>query len=433
MSSALALEQAPPLSVPLRFLLSAPLFGVLAALVLLVAGDDALATRWSPALLAVTHLVGLGVLTMSMCGALFQLLPVLVGVRIDSAVPVASVCHGGLVLGTLLLAGAFVSGAGAAFALAAGVLAVALGGFIVVATRALSRATTFDASSRGMRIALLGLLLTLVLGLALALGHAQADVSLWRGTGTDLHLAFAGVGWIAMLIAAVAYPVLPMFQMTAAYPPRLRASFAPALAAALLLVAATALWRPAWLPWTWLPLAALLTIFAATSLWLLAHRRRKVGDASLSFWRLGLLALLAAVACIPLALWLQANGPTLLLAGVLFMAGFALSVVNAMLYKIVPFLIWLHLQQRISANPAARHRIFPPNMKTLVPETRARLHFVLHLCALLALAAAPFQPLLTRPAALLWLAAFATLARNLGHATRRYRQECARVDALVSG
>ena len=119
-------------------------------------------------------------------------------------------------------------------------------------------------------------------------------------------------------------------------------------------------WRPLWLPWTWLPLAALLAIFAATTLWLLAHRRRKVGDASLAFWRLGLMSLLAAVACVPLALRQQSSDPTLLLAGVLFMAGFALSVVNAMLYKIVPFLIWLHLQQRISANPAARHRIAAP-------------------------------------------------------------------------
>lgn len=38
-----------------------------------------------------------------------------------------------------------------------------------------------------------------------------------------------------------------------------------------------------------------------------------------------------------------------LAAAVLFIAGFALSVMCGMLYEIVPFLAFLHLQQRIGA------------------------------------------------------------------------------------
>ncbi|MBK6727263.1 MAG: hypothetical protein IPG63_08400 [Xanthomonadales bacterium] len=427
MNTPLALEQAPPIAVPMRFLLSAPLFGMLAAMLLLIGGDEVLATRWSPLLLALTHLVGLGVLSMSMCGALLQMLPVLVGVQIAQVQAFAGVCHGGLVLGSLLLAGGFVSGSGAVFAVAAGVLAVALGGFIVVVGRALWRAERPDASTRGMRLALLGLLATLLLGVALALGHADAGVGLWRGIGTDLHLVVALAGWVAMLVVAVAYQVVPMFQMTAPYPQWLRVWLAPAMAAMLLLAIATSMWRPEWRWFSWLALALLLATFGITTLWLLGHRRRKVGDASLAFWRLGLIALLVAIA-VGAASWWFATGVTMQLAVTLFIAGFALSVVCAMLYKIVPFLVWLHLQQRIGANPAARHRIFPPNMKALLPEPRARLHFGLHLAALSVLVAAAFWPLLVRPAAALWFSAFAVLARNLGSVLARYRVECGRID-----
>ena len=427
MNTPLALEQAPPISVPLRFLLSAPLFGMLAATLLLIGGGEVLATRWSPLLLALVHLVGLGVLSMAMCGALLQMLPVLVGAQIAQPLPFAAISSAGLAIGTLLLAGGFVAGSGAMFAVAAGVLAVALGGFIVVVGRALWRAERPDASTRGMRLALLGLLATLLLGLALALGHAGAGLPLWRGTGTDLHLVVALAGWVAMLVVAVAYQVVPMFQMTAPYPQWLRAWLAPAVAAMLLLAIASSMWSPEWRWFPWLALALLLASFAVATLGLLARRRRKVGDASLAFWRLGLIALLVAIA-VGAASWWSATGVTMQLAITLFIAGFALSVVCAMLYKIVPFLVWLHLQQRISANPAARHRIVPPNMKALLPEPRARLHFGLQFAALLLLVAAAFWPLLARPAAALWLAAFAVLARNLWSVLARYRVECGRID-----
>ena len=102
--SSLSLEQAPPISVPFRFFLSAPLFLLLAALILLVSGPQALVSRWTPALLALTHLVTLGFLSMTMIGALMQMLPVVA----DSSMPqprlVAWMVHIPLVAGTAMLA-----------------------------------------------------------------------------------------------------------------------------------------------------------------------------------------------------------------------------------------------------------------------------------------------------------------------------------------
>lgn len=99
----LALEKAPALGVPGRFFVTAPFFGVAAAGVLLVLGGDVLASRWSPVTLAAVHLVTLGVLTMTMCGAWMQLLPVLVAAPIARAQAVSVAVHAPLALGAALL------------------------------------------------------------------------------------------------------------------------------------------------------------------------------------------------------------------------------------------------------------------------------------------------------------------------------------------
>ena len=57
MQALLSFEQSPPISAPLRFFLTAPLFGMLAGALLLWGGPDLLASRWTPGALALTHLI----------------------------------------------------------------------------------------------------------------------------------------------------------------------------------------------------------------------------------------------------------------------------------------------------------------------------------------------------------------------------------------
>ena len=52
----LSFENAPPFSAPLRFFLTAPLFAVLAGLLLVIEGPVVFASRWTPGALAATHL-----------------------------------------------------------------------------------------------------------------------------------------------------------------------------------------------------------------------------------------------------------------------------------------------------------------------------------------------------------------------------------------
>jgi hypothetical protein len=105
------------------------------------------------------------------------------------------------------------------------------------------------------------------------------------------------------------------------------------------------------------------------------------------------------------------------LLGVLFIIGFSISVINGMLYKIVPFLVWLHLQ---SYN---KGRVSLPNIKEIIPDTRARRQFYMHVAALLLLAGALLEPdWFFYPAAILFALSFLYLAFNLFAALQVYRK-----------
>jgi hypothetical protein len=85
--------------------------------------------------------------------------------------------------------------------------------------------------------------------------------------------------------------------------------------------------------------------------------------------------------------WLLQGEQAQMAFGILFLLGFAASVVNGMLYKIVPFLAWFHLQSQTQARAGAI-----PNMKDFIPDAQARRHYNLHALAISCLVPAPYLP-----------------------------------------
>ncbi len=106
----LSFENAPPFAAPLRFFLTAPLFSLAAGLLLAAGGPELLASRWTPGLLAATHLITVGFMLQIMLGALIQILPVVAGVNLGNPLRVARWLHAGLSAGAILLAGGLLWG-----------------------------------------------------------------------------------------------------------------------------------------------------------------------------------------------------------------------------------------------------------------------------------------------------------------------------------
>ena len=233
------------------------------------------------------------------------------------------------------------------------------------------------------------------------------------------------MGWVLIQVIGVAYQVVPMLQITPAYPASLTRWLTWALLAGIALLnfpASLGLWS-AWAGW--LLAGTVAIVFAWVTLGLLCRRRRKLPDTTLDFWRLGMASLILLVPqpflwpFLPSA-WQDALQTT---AGIIFLLGFAVSVVSGMLYKIVPFLAWFHLQTQTGAKAGTI-----PNMKEFIADQGARWHLRLHALAVLCLLPAPWLPasyallglaLLGAAASMLWL--------NLLGCTRLFRRDGGRL------
>ena len=409
--------QSPPLSVPFRFFLSAPPFGLAASVVLLWAGPGAFAARWTPALLAVTHLATIGFLTMIMIGALVQVLAVVAGARLPGGTTTALLVHVALAAGAVLIAAGFLAQQPWLLQAAAASLAAGLGTVVAVSFLSLRGARSTGLVVTAIRLALTALLVTASLGAALALALARGWAAPFERL-TDLHLQWGLIGWVLLLVAGVATQVVPMFQSTPDYSAGGMRAFFWTVFLALIALTALALLAapPGWSVAAKTAIAASVAAFAAYTLALQAKRRRRAPDATLQFWRTGMWSLLAAG-----AVWVAAQlSPALghwqgrdLLLGTLAIFGFAISVVNGMLYRIAPFLAWLHMQE------AAGGAAVPPTLRKILPDRRCMWQWRIHCAALgLLLAAAAWPSAFLHAAALCAAASFLLLWHNLLHTLR---------------
>lgn len=423
----LSFEQAPPFSLPLRFFLTAPLF-LLAAAGLILFAPESLNSRWTPQALALTHTLTLGFLAMAMIGALMQMLPVVAGAMLPAARLVAWLSYVPLALGTISLVTGFLNASPAAFGIGITLLGAGFAVFLAAMAISLVRAQA-GITVAGIRFAVFCLGLTVTLGLALALMRTGWWTTSSLPAMSAAHVAFGLVGWVLLLVIGVAYQVVPMFQITPPYPPRLARWLAASMFTLLAVYAVTPLLPEAMSEFVALlaelGLAAGILSFAVATLRLQSRRRRKLPDITLDFWRIGMGSLIACV-----LIWLAGrfwpvwtDGSTYpLLQGVLFIGGFAVSVVNGMLYKIVPFLAWFHLQAQLQARAGTI-----PNMKEMIAGRWMRMQFLLHLAACLLLVAATVWPHLFHipagialglSALLLWLNLLAAIRRYVSHGGR---------------
>jgi hypothetical protein len=409
----LQLEQAPPISVPYRFFLSAPIFLVLAAAVLLWRGPEALESRLSPAALAVTHLFTLGFMSMVMMGAIMQLLPVLVGAPIRWPRTIATISHTGICFGTLSLAAGFLFSTPWLLKDGAVALGIAFAVFTAAVALSLWRSQVKNSTVRVIWLAVVSLIATAAFGVTLA-SSLGWGLTLPNASIRYLHPAWGLFGWAGLLAIGVAYQVVPMFQMTPRYPD-LMVKYLVATVFLLLALWSTALWigdgaRGTWARACALSLATAYVVFAAMTIFLQQQRRRRLPDVTLSFWKLAMGSLIAANAIWALRIVSPLELPpgAEVLVGLLALLGCAGSIINGMLYKIMPFLAWFHLQ------PLARAGRHVPNMKKMLGVSDQRLQFKIHAAALTLLVAAVAWPaVLVYPAALALGAAGALLEVNL--------------------
>jgi hypothetical protein len=306
-----------------------------------VAPELAAGAYLSPHVAGVTHLFTLGWLTMTVFGALCQLLPVALGTPVRST----RLAHAGF-WAFAPGVGLFAAGVATNNVLLhhAGILLVAGGILLVLANvgGALPRARTRDVIWAAIALALGFLASTLVLGIVLLHNLHTGFIGGARVRVLATHLHVAIVGWLLVMIVGVSHRLLPMFLLShgadTSWTRRalaLLASGVVVLGTGLTLQQPVATWAGALL------LLGGLGCFFRQAYGFYRARVRKKLDVGMRFVATAL-AFLAASAILGVAVLASgASHPRLATAYVItgLLGGIVLYVIG-FFYKIVPLLAW---------------------------------------------------------------------------------------------
>jgi hypothetical protein len=317
-----------------------------------VAPELAIGNFTSPHVAGVTHLFTLGWLTVTIFGALYQLLPVALGAPIRSR----RLGHASF---ALLAPGAGLFAAGVAASAAplhhAGVALVGAGVLLGVGNVAASlpRARSRDVTWAAVLLAITFLTLTLGLGILLLHNLHTGFIAAARVRVLAIHLHVAVVGWALIMIVGVSHRLLPMFLLAHGADTRwtrrslvLLAAGVPLFGTGLALTSSVISWAGAAL------LTGGLGCFLRQVRAFHARRIRRRLDPGLRYvaTATGFLTLSAPLGLLVLAR--PFNGRLATAYVVTGLVGGIVLYVTGFLYKIVPLLAWtVHYRGRMGQGP----------------------------------------------------------------------------------
>ncbi|HET7275076.1 MAG TPA: hypothetical protein VFI91_07830 [Longimicrobiaceae bacterium] len=339
----LVARSAPPLRLPGEHFAAALAFWLLGACGLVWAAPDIAQGAFPlPKVVAVTHLFTLGWITTTIQGALYQFLPVALGLPIRSE-RFAHISFTLYAPGVLLFVGGLLASERMFMLTGAGLFGTALLIFAGNLAATLRRAEARNITWWSLVGATTYLVSTVALGASLA-GNLQ-----WGYLGTDrflalgVHLHVAIFGWVMLVMVGVAHRLLPMFLLSHGAPERpgrIAASFL-ASGVGLLLVTHHML-TPALV---WLIAAVIATGVIALLLQAalyFRHKKKPVLDPGLRLAAVALGLLALALALAPFFVVQGLAAPRLATAYVLTLIAALSLFVAGHYYKILPFLIWFH-------------------------------------------------------------------------------------------
>jgi hypothetical protein len=398
----LSLDQAPPISVVFRFFFSGGVFGVLFGILVIVFGVDIFDAS-NPHALIITHTLTLGVMLSFMFAALFQMLPVIAGVKLTNPIAKANITQYPFVIGTISLLIGFATYSNIWFMIA-GVL---LGGSIIyISSLMLSnliRLQNHTSSSKGMSVSITSLLILSILALVMLLmlgGIIDSDNYLFV---KQAHYNLGIFGWITLLIISISFQVIEMFYVTPPYPKLMSAYLPFGIFGMIVLSLLLALIGIDLFDILSILLVVILIAYAVTTLYRLTQRKRPIADATVWFWRVGMGMLILSMICVLLGLFALSY---------ISFASFALSIVFAMFYKIVPFLTWFHLNSQGYFTAPMMHEVIHP--KT------AMKHLYIHIGTILTFMLSTFINSFIYLAGVISILSFAWLTYQIIHAHKLY-------------
>ncbi len=364
----LSLDQAPPISVPFRFFLSAPIFGVLISLVFFFFPFDEISNQYSHFAIGIIHLFTLGILSMIIFGAMQQMMPVLAGAILKKPRLFANIVHPSLVLGTLFMSFSFIFEIKMLLHFGVLFLAISFLTFFSLSMKLLFKVEFLTSTVKAMRLFSIAGFITLLLGLYLAIAHISSNIGEQHYVFVNMHILFGLFGFAILIIMGVSFQVIPMFYVALDFPKFIQ-NKVPLLLFSLLFISSLFLYFGVNFLVLKILFVSLVISYCFYALKSLNNRRRPVFDVTLWYWKFSLSALVIAM-----IIWLFNIFESNYILAIVFAFGFLYSLLQGMAYKIIPFLSWFHL------NSKGYFKL--PTIREFIEERYIKLHFFFHVFSL---------------------------------------------------
>ncbi len=403
----LSLDQAPPANVPFKFFLTAPVFGIIFGLVFFFFPLESITDQYSPVAVALTHLFTLGMLAMIIFGAMQQMMPVLAGAVVKKPMLFGNIVHTSLTLGTLFFSGSFLFSNKIMLLIGTTLLALAFLTFFIMAIRLLFKVEFLTPTVNAMKIFAATGIVTALIGLHLAGAHISGNIGALHFNFVNTHAAFGLFGFGVVLIMGVAFQVIPMFYVALDFPKYIQNKI-PIFVLALILAIGIFSFLSIDMYILKLLLSIMFILFSVYGLNSLNNRRRPVFDVTLWFWKLSLYMFIIAMLN-----WLFIPQDSMFTIAIMFGFGFLYSLLQGMMYKIIPFLAWFHLS-------SSGHMVIP-TMREMISEDLIKLQFFMFISSLFFFIIAGFlSPVFLYIGALMFIVSNVLLLLNCIIAVRKF-------------
>ncbi len=405
MFTGLTLDQAPPYRVPLRYYITSAVYLVVFS-VLELMYLKGVYSRFEYELIATIHALTIGFFAQVMFGSSFQMLPVILGTPYENVKRDANIVYGLLNIGVVLFIAGFLTNITPLIHTGGTSLLI---GFLYFAY--ISFSTVFESADKSdivqnFAAAYAMLFIASVFGFMAILGHSGVFDAVKFG---DIHMAFMLLGYLFILIVAVSMKIIPMFFVAKEFPKILKEKFYILNIVFLFLFLFFRIGSDDKYKIFIILSALLVIVFSIFSLKHIYQRRRARKDLTITFWYFSMINIIVGLIIFIVNFFVDVD--LSVFVGFFILFGGVYSLVNGMLYKIVPFLTWFHLSSNF---------VMEAEMNDVIEQRYMRYQFYIYIASYISFFGVVFNKTFLVVGSFFFMLSSVLFLRNLVKAYRYY-------------
>ncbi|MCR4416184.1 MAG: hypothetical protein NUV92_00360 [Ignavibacteria bacterium] len=373
----------PPFKIVVKYFIAAIISFIIFNLMLVIDYKSISGHHFQPKILSINHILTLGFITMIIFGAMFQLVPVVLEVKLFSTI-LAEIQFWIYTFGVILLTYKFYYfSSNLSFVLPALLLSLAMMIFTINIVISMTKVKKWNITGSYLASALFWLLITALAGYLLAKNLDKPFIKINHLQYLKLHAITAFVGWVSMVVMGVSFKLIPMFTLSHGYKLTLAKWSFVLINIGLLGIN----WIMHYPDTGFYNLIFGVLIFAGIILYLIQifiifkKRIRKKLDIGIKFSAFAFIMMgFSSLLNFSFVFFDYESIKNLtLLYGFTVLVGYVSFLIVGQMYKIVPFLVWYH---KYSSKVGLQH---VPMLKDMFNEKLAEIQFYLMIAGLVLL------------------------------------------------